>query len=373
MNKTNTPLSSIPSDILSIADYERYAKDRLPHSVYEYIAGGVADEITLKSNLTDFNAYNIIPSALNSFSGASTKTNLFDECLSFPFLLAPLAHQKLAHPEGELATATAANAMKTGMVASTLSNFSLENIAQKTQSTKWFQLYFQNSKTLTLDLVKRAERAGYSALVITIDAPINGLRYRPQRAGFTIPEHIKEANLLNPETHDTYHSPQRILESHQSIIFDGFMADAPQWEDILWLKQKTTLPIILKGILNPTDAKHAKSVGIDGIIVSNHGGRTLDTLPSSIHQLPFIRQAVGGQYPILLDSGIRRGTDIFKAIALGANSVLIGRPQIYSLAVAGALGVAHMIQLLQQELEITMALAGCPTLSSITQQQIKKV
>lgn len=358
--KTREKLTQIPSYIASVNDYERLAKDFISHPNYEYIAGGSANEVTLKNNQTAFDTIGLYSRVLQDVSQGSTRLNILGESFRHPILLAPVAHQRLVHPEGELASAQAAEAMEAGFIASTLSSFRLEEIANKTNDKKWFQLYFQESREFTLSLVKRAEKAGYTALVVTIDVPINGLRNRAQRANFVLPDHVHEANLVeNPQP------DQRSLEPDQSMIFQGIMADAPRWQHVKWLQQQTGLPIIIKGILHPDDAKRVSDMGFAGLIVSNHGGRALDGVPATINALPDIRRVVGEEFPVLLDSGVRRGADIFKAIALGANAVLIGRPQIYSLAVAGALGVAHMLRLLREELEVTMALTGCATLQDI--------
>lgn len=358
---SKSPLDYIPTDIVSVHDYERLAKDFIPHVAYEYIAGGSGDELTLDSNRVAFNRIKLHSRVLQDVSRGSTQLSLLGKAFRHPILLAPVAHQKLVHSEGELASAAAAEAMDAGFVASTLSSVSLEDIAARAGSNKWFQLYFQESREFTLSLVRRAERSGYTVLVITVDTPINGLRNRAQRAGFSLPENVQEINLLNKPP-----IVQRTLADGQSIIFQGVMADTICWDDIIWLKRKTKLPIVVKGILHPKDAERVVVSGLAGIIVSNHGGRALDGVAASIDVLPEIRRTVGKHFPVLLDSGIRRGADVFKAIALGANAVLVGRPQVYALAIAGALGVAHMLRLLREELEVTMALTGCATLADIS-------
>ena len=277
-----------------------------------------------------------------------------------------MAYHKLVHPDGERATAQAADALEAGFIASTMSSVSLEDIAAELGKNKWFQLYFQTSRDLTLSLVRRAENAGYTALVVTVDAPINGLRNRAQRAGFALPKHVQAVNVADIPVPD----PAR-LTADQSVVFQGLMAHAPTWADLEWLRRATPLPIIVKGILHPDDAARVTATGLAGVVVSNHGGRTLDGLPASLTALPRVRAAVGPDFLVLLDGGIRRGTDVFKALALGANAVLVGRPQVYALAVAGALGVAHMLRLLREELEVTMALTGCPTLASIDANAIR--
>ncbi|MDF2182818.1 alpha-hydroxy acid oxidase [Neptuniibacter sp. CAU 1671] len=357
------PLESIPADLVSLSDYARYAKQHLPTPIYEYIAGGGADEISLKRNRDAFDRLLLQPKVLRNMSQGQTQSTLLGSPLRYPALLAPVAFQQLAHPEGELATARAANALDTGMVVSTLSSTSMEQLAETLEGPKWFQLYFQQDRDFTLNLVRRAEQAGYSHLMVTVDAPLHGIRNRAQRAGFQLPEHVRAVNL-----DDRPPLPRKVLEPDQSIVFQGMMSEAPSWSDINWLQQETRLPIILKGIMHPDDALQAKQMGIAGVVVSNHGGRTLDCVPAAFEVLPEIRQAVGTDYPLLLDGGIERGTDIFKSLALGANAVMIGRPQIYALAVAGALGVAHMLRVLREEFEVTMALAGTPTLADISAQ-----
>jgi len=356
----SAPLTQIPSDIVTPSDYQKIFKHFVKPDIYEYIEGGVADDCSLNNNRQAFDKIKLMPKALVNFEQASTAVEVLGQQLAYPFLLAPVAYQKLAHPAGELATIDAANVMNVGMIASTLASTPLEEMAHHLQTNKWFQLYFQDSKANTLALVKRAEQAGYSHLVVTIDAPINGLRNRAQRAGFSMPDEVTPVNL----SANVSVAPQTIAPE-QSVILNGIMRDAPRWNDIRWLQGQTQLPILLKGIINPNDALKAQTLGLAGVVVSNHGGRTLDGLPAPVEIIAMIRQQVGPDFILLLDSCIRRGSDIFKAIALGADAVLIGRPQLHGLAVAGALGVAHMLRLFIEEFEITMALMGCPTIADI--------
>ena len=351
----------IPAGIVCLDDYEIHARRMMRDDIHEYINSGVADEITLRRNRSSWDTLAIRPRLLRSFAHANTHIRLLGQSLHHPLLLAPVAHQRLVHPDGELATVRAAAALDTPMLVSTLSSYTLEDIAASGHAPLWFQLYWQHNRANSLQLVKRAEAAGYQALVITLDAPVNGLRNRTQRAGFRLPAGVTEANLQGLQA-----PPARTLAAGSSVILNGFMADAPGLDDLLWLREQTTLPLLVKGVLNPDDALQLQQLGIDGLIVSNHGGRTLDGLPATLEMIGAIRAAVGPELPLLLDSGVRRGTDVFKALALGANAVLIGRPQLHALAVAGALGVAHMLKLLRDELEITMALAGCPTIADIT-------
>jgi 4-hydroxymandelate oxidase len=263
----------------------------------------------------------------------------------------------LFHAQGELASVLAAGVMGGLAVVSTQASVSMDTIASNAQAPLWFQLYWQGSRDATLALIQRAETAGYRALVFTVDAPLSGARNREQRAGFSLPPDMAHINA-QPIQLPT-------IKENMSAIFDGLMAIAPTWADMEWLAEQTSLPILLKGILHPDDASKAVDIGAAGIVVSNHGGRVLDGVPTSLSALPGVVAAVHGQVPVLVDGGIRRGTDILKARALGATAVMIGRPYIYALATAGALGVAHLIRVLREELEIAMALSGCKTLDDI--------
>jgi 4-hydroxymandelate oxidase len=360
MRQPEPYLTTIPPVIAALTDYEPYARARLDDNAWAYLHSGAADEITFRANREAFDRQCLQGRALVDMRGGHTRLNLFGHAFEHPILLAPVAYQSLFHPEGELATVRAAAAMDAGMVISTLASHPLEEIASHAYAPLWFQLYVQPDREFTLDLVLRAEQAGYQALVVTVDAPLAGIRNREQRAGFRLPAGVSAVNLQGMRQSQTQ------LVEGQSVVFDGLMAHAPTWRDIEMLRAATQLPLILKGISSPLDAALALELGVDGLIVSNHGGRTLDTLPSTLELLPAIAATTQGRVPLLLDGGIRRGTDILKAIALGASAVLIGRPFIYGLATAGALGVAHVLRLLRDELEVAMALTGCRTLADIT-------
>jgi len=358
-------LDRIPGDIACVTDYEAHARPRLTPNAWSYLHSGAADELTFRWNREAFDHLRLHARSLAHVRSGHTRLELFGTTYPHPIFLAPVAHQQLFHPEGELATVLGAGALGAGMVVSTLASNTLEDIARNAESPLWFQLYIQEDRGYTRHLVERAEAAGYQALVVTVDAPIFGLRNQEQRAGFHLPAGFHAANLQ--------HMPpprQLNLAPGQSVVFDGLMAQAPTWEDITRLRSLTSLPLLLKGITHPADARLAREAGADGIIVSNHGGRSLDTLPASIELLPAIREALPEPYPLLLDGGIRRGSDILKARALGATAVLVGRPWVYGLATAGALGVAHVLKLLREELEVTMALCGCPTLADIGPAQL---
>ena len=361
---SNAPLSAIPHDIVCVADYERYARDYIDDAAWAYLQGGAADELTLAANTDAWRKFQLWPRALADVRGGNTQCILFGDTLAHPIILAPLATQRLFHTEGESASVLAAGVMGGIAVVSTQASVPLERIAENAQGPLWFQLYWQGSRTATLDLIKRAESAGYRALVLTIDAPISGVRNREQRAGFSVPPHAAQANVVGIAL--------PILPEAKSMVFDSLMSIAPVWEDINWILNHSKLPILLKGIMHPDDASKAVAIGAAGIVVSNHGGRVLDTVPTTLSALSGVVDAVNGSVPVLVDGGIRRGTDIVKARALGATAVMIGRPYIHALATAGALGVAHLIRLLREELEIAMALTGCKTLDDINIEVLRK-
>lgn len=344
---------------VSLADYERLAEERLSREAWAYFSGGAADEITLRWNRERLDALALLPRVLRGGAGGHTRLKLLGRELAHPILVAPVAYQKLADPAGECATAAAAAAQDATMVLSTQASVTLEEAAQAGATCRWFQLYLQPERAATLALVRRAEAAGYEVLVVTVDAPINGVRNREHRAGFRLPPGIVAENLKDIA------APARPLEAGQSAVFDHFMAVAPTWDDLAWLVSETRLKVVVKGILAADDAVRAIEAGAAGIIVSNHGGRTLDTVPATIDVLPGIAATVDRCVPVLMDGGIRRGTDVLKALACGAEAVLVGRPAVYGLAVSGAYGVAHVLRLLRDELEAAMALSGCRTLADI--------
>ncbi len=357
---------SVPHSTASLADHEHWARQTLDANAWAYFSGGAADEITLRANRSAWDDITLQPRVLQALAGGHTQIQLLGRTLAHPILLAPIAFQKMAHPDGELASAVAAAALGAGMVLSTQSSTPLEAVAaamlgDSGRGALWFQLYLQHDRGFTRQLVQRAEAAGYEALVLTVDAPTSGTRDRERRAGFRLPPGISAVNLagLAPP-------PRAELRPGQSALFDDLLRHAPTWDDVAWLQSITQLPVLLKGVLHQGDARQAAALGVAGLIVSNHGGRTLDTAPATAHALPSIANAVHGALPLLVDGGIRRGTDVLKAMALGASAVLLGRPAIYGLAHAGAAGVAHVLRLLRDELEIAMALTGCRTLAQAT-------
>jgi 4-hydroxymandelate oxidase len=360
------PLTSIPAEVVALEDYEALARPRMSESAWAYIAGGAADELTLAANRTAFQRLQILPRVLADLRGGHTRLTMFGDEYAHPILMAPMALHRLVHEHGEVASVLGAGAAKSGMVVSTESSIDLETIAQAAQTPLWFQLYLQQDREFTLSLVQRAEAAGYRAIVLSVDAPINGVRNREQRAGFRLPPDVSAVHLRDLAT------PPRSNDSFgESPLFASPIPEsAARWTDIEWLRAQTRLPILVKGILRADDAQRAIAHGAAGIIVSNHGGRTLDTVPASIDVLPMIAEAAQAQVPLLLDGGVRRGTDVLKAIALGATAVMVGRPCLYGLATAGAAGVAHVLHILRAEFEAAMVLSGCASLADIDRSLI---
>ena len=364
---THTPArQKLASDIVTLADHEQHARQHLDDNAWAYFSGGAADEITLRANRSAWDALPLWPRVLRPLAGGHTRVQLLGRTLAHPLLLAPIAFQRMAHPDGELAMAYAAAALGAGVVLSTQASVSLETVADTVlpdpgRGPLWFQLYLQHDRGFTQALVQRAEAAGFEALVLTVDAPTSGVRDRERRAGFRLPPGVGPVNLAGLNAPAT-----AALQSHQSALFDGLLHHAPTWDDITWLQSITRLPVLLKGVLHPADARQAVAAGAAGLIVSNHGGRTLDTAPATATALPRVVEAVravDAALPVLVDGGIRRGTDVLKAMALGASAVLVGRPAVWGLTNAGAAGVAHVLRLLRDELEIAMALTGCATLA----------
>lgn len=358
-------LHDVPPTVASVADYEPLARERMTAAAWAYLAGGAADELTLAENSAAFRRLMLRTAVLADVSGGHTRLDLFGQSFAAPIFLAPVAYQKLAHPDGEIATALAASAMQAGMVVSTQASMSLEDIAHDATAPLWFQLYVQPDRDFTAGLVRRAEAAGYRALMVTVDAPVSSLRNREQRAGFTLPAEIEAVNLRGMR-------PSVPQSGDGGLLGGSLLASAPTWRDIAWLRELTALPLIVKGVMTATDAVRCIDSGADGIVVSNHGGRVLDTQPATIDVLPEIAAAVAGRVPLLLDGGIRRGSDVFKALARGAHAVLVGRAFMFALAAAGAVGVAHVLRILHAELEMAMALTGCRDLAAIGARSLRE-
>jgi 4-hydroxymandelate oxidase len=352
----------VPPNLVNLADHEARARHLLDPATWAYIQGGAADEITARANRQAWSAIGLRPRVLRRLDGGHTRVRLLGREWPTPVLVAPMAHQQLVHPHGEAASALAAAAQGAGFVLSTQSNTPMEAVVplvrnETARGPLWFQLYWQTPRDACLALVRRAEACGFEALVLSVDAPVNGVRDAERRAAFTLPPGLRAVHL-SPK-------PPTDLPDGASRIFDGLMPLAPDWDDVAWLRAHTTLPLLLKGVTHPADAQQALALGVDGLIVSNHGGRTLDTVPPTAALLPALVTAVDGRVPLIVDGGIRRGTDVLKALALGAHAVMVGRPVLHGLANAGAQGVAHVLRLLRDELEVAMALCGCRTVADV--------
>ncbi len=342
-------------DPINVFEYEALAQAKMNPAFWDFYQGGSDDEVTLRANRTAFERIRLRPRVLVDVSAGALnmRTTVLGTPVSMPILVAPTALHSMAHPEGECATAQGAGTANTLMIASTTATRSIEEIAQAASGPLWFQLYVYPSFQVAEKLVRRAEAAGYRAIVLTVDLPYLGNREKDRRNNVTIPpEPFYEANFVDVE------------EKGQPWV-------PLTWESLSWLRSITSLPILVKGILTAEDAVLAVEHGVTGIIVSNHGGRQLDTALASVDALPEIVEAVTGRCEVYIDGGIRRGTDILKALALGARAVLVGRPILWGLAANGAQGVFQVLEILRKELELSMALAGRPTLDSIDRTLLK--
>jgi 4-hydroxymandelate oxidase len=347
---------------LTVEDLEAAARERLPAMVFDYYAGGSGEEWTLRENRRAYERWVIRPRVLVDVSNVDLRATVLGEELPFPILLAPTAFQRMAHRYGEVATAGGAAALDAVMVVSTIATATLEEIAA-TGVRRWFQLYVLKDRDLTATLVKRAHAAGYGAVVLTVDTPLLGRRLRDERNKFSLPPGIGLANLEGsglPESEG----------SGLSSFFQDRHDASLTWDDVSWLRSLSPLPLVLKGILTAEDARLAVDIGAGAIVVSNHGGRQLDGAPATLDVLPEIVEAAGGRTEVLVDGGIRRGSDVFKALALGARAVLVGRPYLWGLAVNGAEGVQQVLEILRDDLIHTMALAGRARVADIDRSAV---
>lgn len=351
------------ASVLTLDDFEQLAAKYMTHAAFEYVVGGAGADVTVAENRAAFNRIRLNPRVLIDASHIDTKLNIFGREHEFPILLAPAGYHKLVHPEGEIESVRGANLAEATLVAATFSNVTLEAMSAVAKRPLWFQMYIQTDRVFTKELIDRAVAAGCEAICITVDVPVNGPRDRELRAGFKLPPGVERANLAKlGNIASAAHRP-----SGRNIYSATHGPDAT-WKDIDWLRSILKIKLLLKGVLHPADAELAVKAGCDAVIVSNHGGRSLDTVSASIDALPAIAQRVAGGVPLFLDGGIRRGIDVFKALAKGATAVLTGRPYLYGLSAGGALGVARVIEILRTELEMTMGLSGCTRLSQISNE-----
>ncbi len=353
---------------INLADFEEQARQRVEPGAWGYIAGGADDEITLRDNVAAFHRLRLAPRVLVDVSRVDPAVTVLGQRVAFPVLLAPAAFQSLAHPEGELATARAAAAAGTVAVVSTLSAHRLEEIAAAAPGPKWFQLYCYRERDVTRRFVERAEAAGYGAICLTVDLPRVGNRERDLRNRFFLPPTVRPRNFEEFVGLDVESRGNEVFFEYIQRLIDPSLT----WEAVDWLRSLTRLPVLLKGILTAGDAKQALDHGVAGIVVSNHGGRQLDGVPATIDVLAEIVDAVQGRVEVLVDGGVRRGTDVLKALALGARAVLVGRPYLYGLAVDGEAGVRRVLEILKTELELALALAGCPTVSQLARELVRR-
>lgn len=355
---------------LNMEDFRRAAEQKLTQSAYDYYASGSHDQLTLSHNSRVFQEHPLYYKVLVDVSRRDAGLTLFGHRLPAPILVAPTAFHCLADPDGEVATARAAARFGTIMTLSTLSNRPLEEVASAATAGWWFQLYVYKDREATRALIQRAEAAGASALVLTVDAPFLGCREADVRNRFSLPPGLGLVNMLAASQEHGF-LPGRPQGSGLAEYFASLIDCALNWTDLDWLRSVSKLPILLKGVVRADDARRALEAGVNGIIVSNHGGRQLDTSPATLQALGPIAQEVQGRVPVLLDGGVRRGTDIIKALALGAQAVLLGRPVLWGLAAQGEAGVLSVLELLARELDLAMALCGTPTLKDIDESLLR--
>lgn len=349
--------------LLNLNDYERVASERMTTNAFGYYFGGADDEVSLRENRAAFERVKLAPRMLVDVTTRDTATAFLGQSVGFPVVVAPMAMMKLAHPDGELAMARAAGAHNIPLALSTLSTVRLEAVAEAATAPLWFQLYVYRDRNVTRDIVQRAQAAGYTALVLTVDVAVPGNRERDVRNRFRLPKGIQLANVaeyalanMDDQADDSAIAAYAVTQLDPGLT----------WQDLDWLASITALPILVKGILRPDDARRAIEHGAAGVVVSNHGGRQLDTTPAAIEVLPRVVDELGYSGDVFIDGGVRRGTDILKALALGAKGVMLGRPALWGLAVDGEAGATRVLDILKAEFDRALALSGCPRVDDIT-------
>ncbi len=349
-------------EIINLQDFKIVAMEKMLPQHFDYCAGGAEDEITLRANKHSFGPIKLHQRVLRNISSVDTTVEILGQTMSMPVMIAPTAFQGLAHQDAEIAMVKAAGTTGVIMILSTLSNKSLEDVLAAASAPVWFQIYMYKEKKINEELIKRAENAGCSALVITVDLPVQGKRESNIRNRFTLPPGLAIGNFEGGEMRGLPDKPTGSgLMQYISTLFKHDLS----WQDIKWLRSITDLPLIVKGILHVDDARLALEHGVNGIIVSNHGGRQLDNCPATIDVLAEIVQVINNEIPVILDGGIRRGSDVVKALAFGASATAIGRPTFWGLAVDGKVGVETVFSILKDELANTMAFCGVQSVSSI--------
>ncbi|MGK5496597.1 alpha-hydroxy acid oxidase [Streptomyces sp. URMC 125] len=345
-----------------LADLADAAASILSQEVWDYVAGGAGDESTVELNTRALRDMRVLPRVLNNVSERSTRTSVLGDVCALPLAIAPMAYQRLLHPDGEDATARAAERIGIPFVLPMLSSVAMEEIAAL-GGTMWLQLYWLRDRGQTADLIRRAEDAGVRTLVLTVDMPVMGRRLRDLRSGFSLPPYLHAANFdadQNAAARERRDGTSAIA-GHAALAFDPSL----NWADLEWLRDQTRISLALKGVLHPEDAARAAAIGVDAVIVSNHGGRQLDRTVAGATVLPLVRHAVGDRCAVLYDGGIRSGSDILCALALGADAILLGRPVLWALAVGAEEGVAEALELLRVELDTAMAVTGCSDLADV--------
>ncbi|XP_015254263.1 PREDICTED: hydroxyacid oxidase 1 [Cyprinodon variegatus] len=359
-----------------VSDFEEEARRVLPKAVYDYYRSGADGQSTLADNVAAFNRWHLVPRVLRDVSVVDLSVSVLGQRLSMPLCVGSTAMQRMAHPAGETATARACKAVGTGMMLSSWATSSIEEVMSAMTSAPgsggvlWMQLYIYKDRELTLSLVRRAEEAGYKAVFVTVDTPYLGKRLDDVRNRFKMPPHLRMSNFSSSSlsfSEDDYGN-----DSGLAVYVANAIEPALSWDDISWLKKHTRLPVVVKGILNGQDAVQAVNYGVSGILVSNHGARQLDGVPATLDVLEEVVMAVGGRCDVYMDGGVRRGTDVLKALALGAKAVFIGRPVLWGLACQGEDGVIELLELLKEELRLALALSGCRSVAEVSRSLVRR-
>lgn len=377
--------------MINIADLRRLAMRRLPKAVFDYLDGGAEDELTLRENCRAFCDFTFRPRHAVKFPEYNLRTTVLGAEISFPVFLAPVGYSRVMHPGGEVAAAAAAGAAGTGYTLSTISGHKLESVRAATKGPAWFQLYLVGGRATAEAGIERARKAGFNALAVTIDTPVAGMRERDFRNGMT---EMFAGSLFAklPYLQNIFEHPGWLMDflrdggmpRLENVVIAGqgpmplmdvgsaLSRTVVAWEDLKWIREIWQGPIVIKGILTGDDAKRAVDEGAQAIVVSNHGGRQLDCVSATLRALPEIVEAVKGRTEILMDGGVRRGSDIVKALCLGARAVLIGRAYAYGLAAAGQAGVARALEILKADVDRTLRLLGCPSVTSLDSAYLER-
>ena len=363
LDRAAAAVEGLPFEPCNVADFEAIARERLEPGAYGYFAGGAGDELTLDDNVAGYRRWQLRPRALVDVSAATTATTVLGTPVSMPLLVAPVAFQRMAHPDGEPGMARAASGAGTVMVLSTLATATPAEIADAApEGHRWFQLYIFRDRGVTHALIEQAEEAGFEAIALTVDVPRLGRRERDLRTGFVIPAEVTVPSFATAAGKATAGTPADMF---------SLMDPAVMWDDLEELVSDSNLPVLVKGIVTAEDAMLAVEHGAAGVVVSNHGGRQLDGAPATIDALPEVADAVDGRIEVFVDGGIRRGTDVVKALALGARAVLAGRAPLWGLAARGEQGAREVLDLLREEIELAMVLTGAASPEAITRNHVK--